>query len=39
MQVTVDGQPKGKKQAKTVGMLRGMPKWRLLSDAVGTLLV
>jgi electron transfer flavoprotein-quinone oxidoreductase len=35
--LTVDGLPKKEKQAKIGRMLRGVPKKRLLSDAVGAL--
>lgn len=35
--LTVDGLPKSEKQKKIAGMLRALPKKRLLSDAVGAL--
>lgn len=35
--LTVDGTPKKEKQAKIAGMLRRLPKKRLLGDAVGAL--
>ncbi|CAA9578003.1 MAG: Electron transfer flavoprotein-quinone oxidoreductase [uncultured Thermomicrobiales bacterium] len=35
--LTVDGLPKREKQSKIAGMLRGLPKKRLLGDAVGAL--
>jgi electron transfer flavoprotein-quinone oxidoreductase len=35
--LTVDGLPKSEKKKKIAGMLRGLPKKRLLSDAVGAL--
>lgn len=35
--LTVDGQPKSAKQKKIAGLVRGLPKKRLLQDAVGAI--